>query len=267
MFENFKKITIKGGCFENETELELFKKDSVSVVYGRNGSGKTTIAHSIGNLLKSDEEKNPDYTVISDAAIPDDKKQSVFIFDEDFVRDQVRVEKDGINTIVMLGEQVELDEQIAKKKEELTKKEEEYVKLAEERKKYDNAGENISPLYYSNRLRDALRAEDGWAEIDRQVKGNRVMSRITEDVIGALMGLEEPAETYEQLRERVMADLNLYTQSENARAVAWVKPTVTIPETLDGLRKLLVKPLDAPPLNGSTRFCVGVSHKHAYVIK
>ena len=249
MFENFKKITIKGGCFENDTELELFKKDSVSVVYGRNGSGKSTIAHSIENLLKPDEEKSADYTVSSDVAIPDDKKQSVFIFDEDFVREQVRVEKDGINTIVMLGEQVELDEQIAKKKEELTKKEEEYGKLDEERKKYDNAGENISPLYYFNKLRDALRAEDGWAEIDRQVKGNRVMSRITDDVITTLMGLEEPPDTYEQLRERVMADLNLYLQSENAQAVVWAKPEVTLPDTLDGLSELLVKPLDAPPLN------------------
>lgn len=249
MFENFKKITIKGGCFENDTELELFKKDSVSVVYGRNGSGKTTIAHSIGNLLKPDEEKSADYTVSSDAAIPDDKKQSVYIFDEDFVREQVRVEKDGINTIVMLGEQVELDEQIAKKKEELALKEGEYGKLDEERKKYDNAGENISPLYYFNRLRDALRAEDGWAEIDRQVKGNKVMSRITDDVISTLMGLEEPTDTYEQLRERVMADLNLYMQSGNAQAVAWVKHTVTLPDTLEGVNELLEKPLDAPPLN------------------
>ena len=39
MFENFKKITITGGCFETATELELFKKDTVSVVYGRNGRG------------------------------------------------------------------------------------------------------------------------------------------------------------------------------------------------------------------------------------
>ena len=43
MFEEFKKIKIKGGCFDNETELELFKKDAISVIYGRNGSGKTTI--------------------------------------------------------------------------------------------------------------------------------------------------------------------------------------------------------------------------------
>ena len=122
MFESFKKITIRGGCFETYTELELFKKDSMSVIYGRNGSGKTTIAHSVAELVKPDEDKNLDYTVSADIVIPEEKKQSVFIFDEDFVRDQVRVEKDGINTIVMLGEQVELDEQIARKKEELTKK-------------------------------------------------------------------------------------------------------------------------------------------------
>lgn len=249
MFENFKKVTIKGGCFENDTELELFKKDAVSLVYGRNGSGKTTIAHSIAELTKPDEEKSADYTVTADAAIPDDKKQSVFIFDEDFVRDQVRVEKDGINTIVMLGEQVELDEQIAKKKEELAKKEEEYGRLDEDRKKYDNAGENISPLYYFNRIRDGLRADDGWADIDRDVKGNTVKSRITDDVLNTLLGLDEPTETYEQLRERVMADLNLYRQSENAQAVAWTNNPVALPDTLDAIGLLLVAPLDAPPLS------------------
>lgn len=104
MFENFKTIKINGGCFNCETELELFKKDALSVIYGRNGSGKTTIANCIGELAKSDEEKNMDFTVTSAATISVDKKDSVFIFNEDFVREQVRVENDGINTIVMLGE-------------------------------------------------------------------------------------------------------------------------------------------------------------------
>lgn len=65
MFENFKKITIKGGCFSSDTELELFNKEALSVIYGRNGSGKTTIAHCIGELVKSEEEKNADFTVTS----------------------------------------------------------------------------------------------------------------------------------------------------------------------------------------------------------
>ena len=239
MFENFKTIKIKGGCFDSETELELFKKDALSIIYGRNGSGKTTIAHCIEELVKSDEEKNADFTVSSTSTITTDKKDSVFIFNEDFVREQVRVEKDGINTIVMLGEQVELDEQIAQKKEVLAKLEEEFNKLDEERKRYDNARENISPLYYFNQIRDALRADGGWADIDRDVKRNTVKSRISEDVINTLLGLEEPTENYNTLHNRVMNNLNLYRGSEDAQVLTWIKGTVLLPEELTQLIDIL----------------------------
>lgn len=262
MFENFKKIIVKGGCFENETELELFKKYAVSVIYGRNGSGKTTIAHSIGELLKPNEEKTTEYSVTSEAAIPEEKKQSVFIFDEDFVRNQVRVEKDGINTIVMLGEQVELDEQISKKKQKLAKMEEDYVKLDEQKKKYENAKENISPSYYFNQIREALRTDDGWAEIDRQLKGNTAKSHITEDVISTLMKLEEPSESYEQLRQRVVSDLNLYLQSADAQVIEWALVPNSLPDTLDNLQKLLVKPLDTPELSEREQRLVSLLAMH-----
>ena len=54
MFENFKSITIEGGYFENPTTLNLFKKSHLSIIYGRNGSGKTTIAKSIKQLVGKD---------------------------------------------------------------------------------------------------------------------------------------------------------------------------------------------------------------------
>ena len=147
MFESFKKLSIQGGCFDSVTELELFKKDPVSIIYGRNGSGKTTIAYSIGELTKPIGERSSDFIISSDTSISEDKKDCVFIFKEDFVREQVRVEKDGINTIVMLGEQVELDEKITKLKDDLLKLQDEYKKLAEEKEKYENASLSISPSY------------------------------------------------------------------------------------------------------------------------
>lgn len=248
MFENFKTIKIKGGCFDSETELELFKKDALSVIYGRNGSGKTTIANCIGESAKSDEEKSVDFSVTSPATISIDKKNSIFIFNEDFVREQVRVENDGIHTIVMLGEQVELDKQIAKKKEDLTKLEEELNQLNEIQKKYDDAKEYISPLYYFNQIRDALRTDGGWADIDRDVKGHAVKSRITEDLINALLNLEEPTENYDTLRNRVRDNLNLYRESEDAQELTWIKGLVLLPDSLEQLIELLMKPLDKPKL-------------------
>lgn len=124
MFENFKRITIKGGCFEQASTLELFKdKYCLSIVYGRNGSGKTTIAKAIRQYVGKDTESQTEdgyisYSVSTDANIIDDKKESVFIFDEEFVRENIRMKGRGLETIVMIGEQVNLDTLITQKIEQ-----------------------------------------------------------------------------------------------------------------------------------------------------
>lgn len=263
MFENFKKIKIQGGCFENETEFELFNEQAISVVYGRNGSGKTTIAHCICELVKQDEEKSLDYTVTSESIITEDKKNSVFIFDEDFVREQVRVEKDGINTIVMLGEQVELDEQIVQKDKQLIEKKKEYDKLNEDRQKFDNDKEKISPHYYFNQIRNALRAEGGWADIDRELKGNAVKSRVNDEVVNVLMELNEPQDTLYQLSEQLMKDLNLYQHSKDAQEITWSKIIPILPKELLALSKLLTKTLDAPKLSDRESRLISLLSTHS----
>ena len=50
MFENFKKIQIEGGYFEPSSRLDLFDSNQcLSIIYGRNGSGKTgRMAHFAG---------------------------------------------------------------------------------------------------------------------------------------------------------------------------------------------------------------------------
>ncbi len=262
MFENFKRLIIKGGCFENEAELELFKKDKLTVVYGRNGSGKTTIAHCIAELTKPDEEKSADYTVKADAPIADDMKESVLIFDEDFVRDQVRVEGEGINTIVMLGEQVELDEKISKEKENFGKVDKEWNDLKALQDQYEDTEMSFSPGYYFNKIRDGLREEGGWADIDRDLKGNTLKSRVTGDVIENLLNIAEPKATYEELREMLMADLNLYLESENAEVIDWKIEERHLPGDLQELKDLLEKKVDAPRLTEREQRLINIIAEH-----
>ena len=58
MFENLKNITIGGGYFEQPTTLYFFKDSHLlSIVYGRNGSGKTTIAKAIRQWAGKDTEQ------------------------------------------------------------------------------------------------------------------------------------------------------------------------------------------------------------------
>ena len=269
MFENLKNITIEGGYFENPTIFNLFSRESnLSIVYGRNGSGKTTIAKAIRQSVGKDTEQPTEegyvsYSVSSDMDILDNKKDSVFIFDEEFVRENVRLKGKGLETIVMIGEQVDLDAQITKNKEQkiaIEKKIEEQESLVS---KFENAGETSSPLYFYNKIREELRKDGGWADIDRVVKGNVVKSRITEAFVKDLVSMEEPKETEEVLKEQLNDMLALYTQTEDAQAIVWKATELRFPESLDGVKAMLEKIVDKPMLSEREQRLLAFLQRHA----
>lgn len=252
MFENFKKITIKGGYFEDEVELEIFNNNALSIIYGRNGSGKSTIAHCIKQLTeneneeKVEQEKDRNYIVSSECEITDEYKSSVFIFNEDFLQNNVSIKNDGLNTIVMFGEQAELDEKINAKKTELNSVNEMYDQQNELIRKYDNSSYIMSPQYYWSQIKSQLLMDGGWADIDRQLKGNKTKSSITPQVVEQLIAMDEPDESYEELREQVKSDLKLYLESGNVQAIEWTVGELTLPKSLAKLSILLETPLDTP---------------------
>lgn len=269
MFEKLKAITIEGGYFAHPTTLNLFKENqSLSIVYGRNGSGKTTIAKAIRQLVGKDieeptEEGYVSYSVSTDVAVPDDKKDTVFIFDEEFVRENVRMKGKGIETIVMMGEQVELDTQITAKNEEkvaIGKKIAEQTKLKEN---FENARDTSSHLYFYDKIRDALREDGGWADIDRDIKSNSVKSRVTEDLVWRLVSMEEPKETEEELRIQLNSDMALYTKTEDAKALVWSPVNLMIPENLNELKTLLEKRVEKPELSEREHRLLTFLQEHA----
>lgn len=268
MFENFKNITIEGGYFENPTTLNLFKKSHLSIIYGRNGSGKTTIAKSIRQLVGKDtEQPNEDgytaFSVSSDSVIPEDKKDSVFIFDEEFVRLNVRTQGKGLETIVMMGEQVDLDTQMTKKKEEKVETEKELQELLNLKSKFEDIGDTSSPQYFYNKIRESLRKDGGWADIDRDVKGNSVKSRITEELINRLVALEEPKESEEELGIQLSSDLSLYTQTEDAQILGWKAGELVVPANLDEIKNLLEIKVERPELSDREQRLLLFLQEHA----
>lgn len=54
MLEQIKNIHIKGGPFTEQTSIELLPS-RLNLLYGRNGSGKSTIAKCIKRLGKEDD--------------------------------------------------------------------------------------------------------------------------------------------------------------------------------------------------------------------
>ena len=257
MFEKFKKLTIKGGYFEENTTLELFKNDPVSVVYGRNGSGKTTIAKALyeSTLTREEEEGRPtsEFQVHGEEPIPYKMYLQVFVFNEDFVEQYVKVKGEGVNSIVMLGEQVELDRLMEDKQKELDSLEKQWDELQLQQMKLDSHNETGSPFYYEEELREGLRMEGGWAEIDSSLKGKTGKSRITAEVINRLLNTELPKEPAEEIGYQLDNDLELYKSSADQLAIDWKKLELNLPDTLDEVAKVLQRQVENPELNERER--------------
>ena len=64
MIEDIASIKIKGGIFEAETDLPIFVRENprnpeqrFSLIYGKNGSGKSTISRGFRKLTGAEESQ------------------------------------------------------------------------------------------------------------------------------------------------------------------------------------------------------------------
>lgn len=269
MFEKLEKIKIKGGHFESQQTLNLFAgKSPLSIVYGRNGSGKTTIAKAMRQLIGNDSEQPTDEGYITyeiELGLDDLKthKNSVFIFDEDFVRENVRTKENGLESIVMLGEQVNLNDQIDNKKEKKRAIELKIKELTNDKLKYEDSAATSSPHYFFTEIRAELRKDGGWADIDRDVKGNSVKSRVTEELISKFLSMEEPEETEEALKMQLISDLKLYTQTNDTHIIEWKPETLLLPSNLKGVKTLLERKIEKPHLTEREQELLSFLQSHA----
>lgn len=203
MIEKIKGISIKGRCFSNEASLMFFpnSNDRISIVYGKNGSGKSTI--SDGFLCLSDSRSPTDLSV----SLFDETKTDIglstgsriFVFNEKYIDDNVKIDADGLGTIILLGGQVDLQDEIDR-----------YIDLARTAKiaydaaqtaldQYSQNSNPISPNYHLERIKKAL--QSAWAVNDAAIKGNKINSKVTEGVIKEICELTIP-ETAAQLQKQ-----------------------------------------------------------------
>lgn len=270
MFEKFKKITIEGGYFEQATQFELFGSQSqaLSIIYGRNGSGKTSIAKAIRQLVgKESKQQDVDaaapFSITSDATIPEDKKPSVYVFDEDFVQENVKTKGNGLETIVMMGEQVDLDAQITAKNEEISNNNKKIDAQNGIKDKFEKPNDTSSPSYFFNKIKEELHKDGGWADIDRDVKGNKVKSRVTEDFVKGWASLVEPQESEEELRRQLTEDKNLYAQTKEAQIITWISKPLVLPDDLSDVKTLLERKVEKPELSDREQRLLTFLQDHA----
>lgn len=186
-------IELCGANFENPTRLDMFnpidggtqKTIKGTLLYGRNGSGKSTIARGFRKII-GEKDQPINYASVLDKngspiVLTESEKKKIFIFDEDYVDKNVKLQEDHLDTIVMLGKQADLTEQIAKAeidceiaRAEADKQQKIYVA-------YQDHTNEKSPKYYINQLRFALQGDDNWAGRDKVVRNGRQNSPVRDD--------------------------------------------------------------------------------------
>ncbi|MDU2829891.1 MAG: AAA family ATPase [Anaerococcus sp.] len=189
MLEQIKGIKLKGANFVNQTELNLFKSSNdkvakLALVYGRNGSGKSTISNAFKKV------KGEDILNIETASLYDDSHEfsigesgdkAIFVFNEDFVNDKVKLQEEGLGSIIMLGEKADLTVKIEQATEKLSEAKDIQDKIKQRVDEYKDVTNLKSPDYYKDKMCLALKNDNGWAGRERRIKDLRRNANVTKD--------------------------------------------------------------------------------------
>lgn len=246
-----KAIKFKGRYFTDEANLEVFpENDRLSIVYGKNGSGKSTITDAILQATGSASIEGIEYAYIYDengASYPD--MGDIHIFNEDYVNERVKVKEDGLKTIVLLGELGDLEEKIQDtelKIEAETKKNEGLKKTLESLQDRENSK---SVAYCRFQINLGLSGDTHWADREKRIKNLKRNASVTDSVMDSIIRLQ-PKESLGTIRDRYDKNFVLLNQVRDNEAEKLNNTSVmSVKFSEEQLQTLLKQKVESPSLS------------------
>lgn len=236
MLSNIKGIRFKGAAFDNETTLQLFspkETDRVSLIFGRNGSGKSTISRAVSKATGNEEVEDIVLAQFvnssnSDVTITDDENKCIFVFNEDYINSKVQFQEDGLNTIVMFGEIGDIADKIEKATETLKKSEKDYTDQYEKYTLYDDSTNILSPENQYEKVKSKLKGNGSWADRERLIGEAKSNAAVKDAVISEIMKIA-PIESQSDLLKVYNSEYAALQTAKNAGS----KITTSIPVVSD----------------------------------
>ena len=204
MISNLKGIQLQGRKFSSyPVDFCFWTTENIrlSLVYGKNGSGKSTISEAFSCLKKNDNEDFSCLNEITFDSCPllEDDKQSIHVFNEKFIDSNIKIKEDGIDSIVMFGKQIDIDNQINETEKRLNTKKAEIESQNRIIINFLDATNSNSPAYYLNQCISELKRDNGWAGKERVLKSARVNSSVTQATITNIMNQYNTEKNLEEL--------------------------------------------------------------------
>lgn len=170
-------VHVESGPFTPGTDFRLFDNGSkenpckASVVFGRNGSGKTTVSKEIAKIAAGTSDGGYFYDADGNVVpLSGSERARIRVFNEDYVREKILVEEEGVESIVMLGEQADAKKKINEINEKLVELGKQFVKQRNARDRLESGRESIANL---EKAAKKAAKDGGWAYRRARVDGGK----------------------------------------------------------------------------------------------
>lgn len=246
-------VSLKGGFFEEQSNFQLFENNQhqVAVIYGRNGSGKSSIAKGINEYKNKKEEIFCEKIIFDYEQAPielsDEERDSIHVFNEEYIENNIRIDESGLSTIVMFGQQVSLEEEIKVKEADLTRIGEEINNKKKSHSFFNDKSNVNSPEYHKDEMMKMLRMPTKWADIDSKIKGISRKSSVNLETIENILKVCS-TDTLENLQNQFSNVYGLYNKiSGSADKYNNKVPRIVFNSNIeDNIIKLLGIKIDEP---------------------
>lgn len=251
-FSSIRRVHIQSGMFDSGADFDLFRSPGnngvqhrVSILFGRNGSGKTTISQEIDRISVDGTCDSPFRDEAGESvSLTNKEKQSIRVFNEKYAQDTVLLREEGLETIVMLGTKAQAQKRIDEIDEELIEVGKKFTEWTVKKDSAENGPQSLGSLL--SKAKDEAKG-GGWADRCHEITGTR--SNLTAQRWEAIVGAETDLSRRE-VEAEYSEKLAQYQRAENAgsEAVARIGMIDARKYDEEALVGLLSKALDEPIL-------------------
>ncbi|WP_265333762.1 AAA family ATPase [Holdemanella biformis] len=270
MLKDITGIRLLGANFDKVTDILMLdtnegntrKNVKGCLLYGRNGAGKSTLAKAIKKAKGEIQDSiiQAEFLDVNNSPIilNEEENAKVFVFDEEYIDKNIKFREEGLDTIIMVGHQVKLEDEIKGTKITLDKIKNELAQKKEIISKIENPECLESPLYYIKKMRSALQGNSSWAGRDKTIKGNRQNTKVSDDTYKQFIELSTK-ETRDQLVIEFNDMLNKLQIAQNGDAIISEQvPILNIDYDENEITRLLETRIEKPLLSAREKYLLGL---------
>lgn len=181
------RIEIKKDYLPYKDLILEFTKNNVAgnelLIFGRNGTGKTTISTSIYEGTRNGNN-NSDINFYKDDQLLNEERineKNVFVYNEAFIDEKVKFTmNNNLEAIVMLGNQGDYHELLERLNKRLTNIKEKY-------NKYNDRTNSFNEEAELKKIKKLLKGDDSWAGREQKVKLGKINPEVTDNTVSNVL--------------------------------------------------------------------------------